>query len=210
MIAKYKIKSWLRKHKIEHYTIRKNLANVWVVDVAGDVVLRGRKLKSLPVQFSRVTGSFNVHNNLLISLKGCPEYVGNTFTCSSNKLVCLEYCPLVVKHFVCSQNLLTNLIGCPVYVESFAASNNQLTSLEGAPIRVEGDFVCDNNRLTTLYGAPKIIAGNFICHHNQLANLVHAPVVGKSFDCRYNVLTSVEGSVICLGNPLLGNRQYLQ
>ena len=107
------IEQWLKKYKIENYTIHDNL----VVDVDGDVNLYGKKLKELPFQFGKVTGSFDCSNNQLTSLQYCPTTVGGRFDCSNNQLTSLQYCPTTVGRFLdCSDNQLPSLPYCPTTV----------------------------------------------------------------------------------------------
>ena len=61
--------------------------------------------KELPYKFGKVNGFFNMNRNEnLISLKNCPDYVGDYFSCSfCNKLDSLEGCPsYVVWNFYCN------------------------------------------------------------------------------------------------------------
>ena len=95
------IEQWLKKYKIENYTIHDNL----VVDVDGDVNLYGKKLKELPFQFGKVTGSFSCSENQLTSLQYCPTTVGGDFYCYHNQLTSLQYCPTTFGgDFYCSDN----------------------------------------------------------------------------------------------------------
>ena len=58
-------------------------------------------------------------------------------------------------------------------------------------------------------GAPQIVGGSFYCHNNQLTSLEGAPkTIGGGFDCSYNKLTSLKGApqiiggwVDCHNNP---------
>ena len=75
------------------------------------------------------------------SLKGCPEYIGGDFDCSSNELKNLKYSPKrVEKDFECHDM-------------------DSLHSLEGAPEYVGGNFICDWTKLNSLEGIPKIYRG---------------------------------------------------
>lgn len=70
-------------------------------------------LKSIPIQFGVVTGSFECQENELISLKGCPRKVGKFFNCGENKLTSLEYGPEIVEgEYHCYNNNIINLKGC--------------------------------------------------------------------------------------------------
>lgn len=164
------IERWLDTMGIRNYKIKDDL----YVDVNGNVLLRHKKLDSIPVNFDRVTGHFNCSNNLLTSLKGCPNYVGRSFECTGNMLESLEYCPSIVNDgvFNCSHNKITSLKGCPdVIAYTFYAHNNELTSLVGSPNEIQKDFVVNNNYLTNLVGSPIKIHGDFKCTSNKLTSL---------------------------------------
>jgi len=120
-----------------------------MVDVAGDVQLGFRGLTHIPVQFGSVDGSFNIQHNLLISLKGCPNYVKEGYYCNSNKLSSLQYCPQYVGgDFICSTNNLTNFLNCPHTIKGFFyCLYNQIDSLEFCPQNVGGRFYCAHNSL---------------------------------------------------------------
>ena len=120
--SKEEIEAWLKKKKIEKYTISSNLT----VDVNGDVDISHENLKDMLVQFGRVTGDFDCHDNNLTSLVGAPREVSGDFNCWNNKLTALEGAPREVgKDFICHKN--------------------NLTSLEGTPREVGGDFICWGN-----------------------------------------------------------------
>jgi hypothetical protein len=99
---------------IDNYTIENGLVNV-----NGNVNI-ARKLSSievkLPIRFGAVTGYFDISNNGLNSLEGCPETVGGGFHCGNNKLTSLEFCPQKVEFgFYCDNNRLTSLEGHGTY-----------------------------------------------------------------------------------------------
>ena len=118
-----------------------------IIDVEGSVELWGKGLQEIPFKFGKVSGTFNISQNKLTSLKGSPEFVGSNFHCSENNL--------------------TDLIGSPNYVSgNFICSYNNLTDLKGAPEIVGGDFYCDNNKLTSLVGCPN--TKHLSIHTNKL------------------------------------------
>ena len=160
-----KILSFLEKYEIENTTINKDLT----VDVNGNVSLWAKGLTEIPIQFGRVEGDFRCNDNNLISLKGCPKYVGGIFNCSNNQLTSLKGSPEEIGgSFYCRWNKLTTLEGCPKYVNlGFYCGNNQLTSLEGCPREIEGDFCCNNNQLSSLVGIPKKIGHQLDCTNNS-------------------------------------------
>jgi hypothetical protein len=96
------IKNWLDKMEIT-YTLNNDLTiNGRCVDI---VFLD--KSKKLPdyIQFNKVTGYFDISNNNLITLKGCPKIVDGDFYCEYNKLTSLKYAPkIVTDSFVCHGN----------------------------------------------------------------------------------------------------------
>ena len=98
-----------KQYRIKNYTINPD----GTVDVDGDVYLQNRELKTLPLRFGRVSGSFWCNNNELTSLEGCPKEVGGHFSCAHNQLTTLEGCPKEMSgSFWCYHNQLTTLEGC--------------------------------------------------------------------------------------------------
>jgi hypothetical protein len=141
------------KKYLENYTINPDKT----IDVDGDVNLYQKlgKMKKLPVKFGKVSGEFDCRKNNLISLEGCPNYVGGSFLCNQNKLTTLE--------------------GCPIYVgDYFSCIDNEITTLEGGPKYVGDFFACENNNLTTLECCPKYVGKTFysdILTHHVLGNI---------------------------------------
>jgi hypothetical protein len=83
------------------------------------------------IQFNYVSGSFNIFNMKLLSLRGCPQEIGG--------------------YFSCGQNLITSFIGgpkkiltSPQYINNgygYAASRNKkLISIEGLPKTINGQL----------------------------------------------------------------------
>ena len=164
------------------------------------------------INFGKITGAFDCSRLDLISLKGAPIEVGESFYCFGNKLTSLEGAPQIVKkNFYCSYNQLTSLEGAPIEVgRSFECHNNQLTSLEGAPTEVGRNFECQYNQLTSLEGAPQTVGEDFYCFNNQLTSLKGAPqIVKKNFYCSYNQLTSLEGAPQTVGGGFKCNTNKL-
>ena len=112
---------------LEYASINKD----FTIDVNGDVILTGYKLKEIPFQFKMVNGDFLCDGCGLTSLKGCPEEVTGLFDCGCNSLTSLEGCPKRCGVFSCEHNKLTSLKGCPDYVQSF---QRKVTSLLGRSI----------------------------------------------------------------------------
>ena len=136
--------------KVEPWMIDLDPSRVKVRKIDGNLDCRFLDLTSLPVWFQsieEVTGMFWCHNNLLTSLEGSPQTVGESFDCSSNQLTSLEGSPQTIRiTFWCNNNMLTSLEGSPQTVRgSFWCSDNQLTSLEGLPKKIGRDLWCFNN-----------------------------------------------------------------
>lgn len=119
---KEEIRGWLNRYLVENYTINDD----FTVDVAGCVEINNCNLKEIPVQFNKVSGSFNCSHNQLSNLYGSPIEVGASFWCYENQLTTLEGGPKVVGF-------------------NFDCADNQLTNLRGCPEEVKKDFNCDNN-----------------------------------------------------------------
>ena len=128
------IEAWLNKMRIINYTVGKD----GIVDVNEDVIdISEKKLKKIPVQFGKVSGSFYCSRNQLMSLKGAPKEVGGSFWCDHNQLTSLEGAPETVGG-------------------SFGCTNATLTNLKDAPKEVGKDFWCYGNQLINLVGMPKV------------------------------------------------------
>jgi len=179
---KYMIKKWLEEFNITMYTINRD----FTIDVFENVALAYRNLIQLPdyIQFGKIIGvsdyeamSFDICNNKLITLKGCPREVYGKFDCDHNELTSLEFGPTVVRgSYFCGNNKLTTLKGCPSYIgKNFNVDNNKLTSLEFGPTRVGVSYFCHHNNLTSLKWTPRIIPGDFWCKYNPLTTLDDAP-----------------------------------
>ena len=98
---KSEIEKWLKKYKIDNYTINSDLT----VDVKGNVNISSNPLKAIPFQFGKVDGDFYCGNNELTSLEHCPMIISGNFNCSWNKLTSFEHCPKTVGgYFYCYNN----------------------------------------------------------------------------------------------------------
>lgn len=193
---------------IKNYTINSDLT----VDVDDDVEITDKHLSIIPVQFRNVSGFFDCNRNMLTSLNGAPQKVGDGFMCGSNQLRTLEGGPQKVGGgFYCSNNKLRTLKGSPQSVGGdFKCSNNQLTSLDGAPKSVGGDFRCDQNKLTSLNGAPQKVDNNFDCSYNRLTTLEGGPQkVGNTFWCSSNDLRTLDGAPKSVGGDFSCNSNEL-
>ena len=97
-----------------------------VYNVNGSIRL-DKRVEKLPCKFGKVTGNFDCWSNDLITLEGCPEYVGGDFDCEFNKLKSLKGCPIYIGGlFDISGNIVNGLI-----------------NLEGLTPYIGGDFDCD-------------------------------------------------------------------
>ena len=115
---KYWVENWLKEYGVKNFTVNQDLS----VDVNGHVGLSSSSLAYLPVRFRNIAGNFNLFNNQLTSLVGCPIEVSGIFYCGKNKL--------------------TDLVGCPEKVGGdFDCSDNKLVSLKGCPKIVSGNFI---------------------------------------------------------------------
>ena len=125
--TKKEIEVWLAKNKISNYDILEDLS----VNANGDVKLGAKKLSYLPIQFNHIEGNFELFNNDLITLKGCPIRVSGNFAISTNNLKSLE--------------------NSPIYVGGdFHMGFNQVNNLNSFHTEIGKTLYCDNNPLTTL------------------------------------------------------------
>jgi len=129
--------------KIKNLIINDDLS----VDVKGNVDLSGRELKSLPLIFNRVWGSFMIQDNDLKSLEGSPAIVDGDFLAYNNKLESLKGGPIKTGgEYSVSDNILNNLDGGPEEVGTFfeISFNKKLAHLKRADIiktKILGKFV---------------------------------------------------------------------
>ena len=92
-------------------------------------------------------GDYNVSNEKLDSLSGCPQKINGGFACSYNNLTSLEGSPKIVTgNYDCSNNKLTTLKYCPEEIKGyFSCPNNNLKSLEYCPKFIKESFDCSGN-----------------------------------------------------------------
>jgi len=185
------VEKWLDSHEITSYSVSSNLH----INVNGNVNLRSKIIeKKLPVNFEKVSGYFDISNNNLDSLEGCPKEIEKDFNCSYNNIASLFGSPNSVGDFNCSNNRLKSLSYTPKEVEGyFDCSNNEITSIAGSPRTIKGYFKCSHNKLHSLKGGPKYIYEYFDCSFNEIDNLKDSPItVGKDFICHVNELRSLD------------------
>ena len=169
------IEAWLKEHSINNYII----SDDYQVSVQGNVNLNDKlKGQTLPIIFDRIEGYFDISNNNLTSLVGCPKVVSRDFNFSKNKLTSLFDCPIEVGEFDCSHNLLKNLSYGPKEVKgNYNCSFNELISIKASPRTVKGFFKCNDNKLVSLDGGPKNIDDDFDCSHNFIERLTGGPII---------------------------------
>ena len=185
------IENWLKEYSINNYMISED----FYITVQGNVNLNGKlNGKKLPVKFKIVDGYFDISNNNLTSLEGCPKVVTKDFNCSKNKLNSLFDCPTDVGELDCSYNVLKTLSYAPKEVKgSFNCSFNELVSIKGSPRTIKGHFNCSDNKLSSLKGGPKYVDTYFDCSHNFIERLIDGPVsVGHDYICNGNNLTDLD------------------
>jgi len=156
------IDSICKEHDIVKYSINSDGS----IDVNGNVKLYDHSLSEFPINFGKVSGSFDCSYNDLLSLIGSPHSVGGDFNCGHNEL--------------------TSLIGAPKYIKgAFSCIGNSITTLENGPTKVDFGYYCyDNNSLTSLIGAPEFIGGDFMFGSINLVDLMGVPAyVGRDFIC---------------------------
>lgn len=108
------IEKWLKEHAINNYLISED----FYITVQGNVNLNKKlSVKKIPVKFKMVDGYFDISNNGLTSLDGCPKTVTGDFNCSRNSLTSLFEGPTEVGDFDCSFNQLKNLSYAPKEVK---------------------------------------------------------------------------------------------
>ena len=196
------IEAWLKEHSINNYIISED----FTITVQGNVNLNGKlNGKKLPIRFKMVDGYFDISNNNLTTLEGCPKIVTRDFNCSKNKLNSLLEGPSDAGEFDCSHNLLKNLSYAPKEIKgSFNCSFNELISIKGRPRTIKGCFNCSDNKLTSLKGGPKYIDTDFNCSFNEIEKLSDGPVsVGHDYICHGNKLTDLESIADEIGWDLI-------
>jgi hypothetical protein len=188
-----------------------------VINIEGDFIaakkINGKSLS--PMVFGRVTGIFDISDNKLESLEGCPREV-KEFNCSRNLLNSLEGGPESAEDYYCANNYLITLDGISKNAQNISAPGNSLESIEALGGRnISGNLFLHENFLNDLNGCPQEIGksldisscnlnsledcarkvmGNFDCSNNNLKGLSGGPeFVGGYYDCGNNSITSLEG-----------------
>ena len=153
---KEQIKEFLAKNYNGKFSISKNpnADGKYEVSSKSQQVWNKRVLETIThglFVFKRIEGDFIINlygtNDLLTSLEGCPQYVGDRFECER----CFK---------------LKSLDGCPQYVGSEFSIEGclELTSLDGCPKEIGGGFNCSHcESLKSLKGSPEKIGRTYRC-----------------------------------------------
>jgi len=131
------IKKWLDSLNITNYQINNDNS----IDVDGNCYLQNENLDSLPdfIKFHKINGDFDIHNNNLSSLRGCPDIINGYFDCTDNDLLSLKYAPDVI-----GSNIRISFGNSISYSESYDYI------LRMKEQRMNESFVKGENKLTNL------------------------------------------------------------
>jgi hypothetical protein len=105
----------------------------------------------LGFRFGKLRGYFNVSGLDLVSLEGCPKFVGGSFNCRDNKLRDLKGGPQEVGGiYRATSNPLESLEGLSVYIDKYIQLNysDKLPLLRGLGA-AEGVFLEPTNAFTS-------------------------------------------------------------
>lgn len=208
------IEFWLNLVGLAHATIADNLTVAAYVGIILDPKLMTnirrdrdsifKKDKGgflLPVQFSKIHGTFSISNVGLSSLVGSPFIVDGSYNCSGNGLYHLNGAPRkVTEEFFCYNNKLRTLYGGPTEVGShYLCDRNSLLSLEGAPSEIGGRFDCSENRLKSLEHLPPTIKTDLdISHNNSIKSLHNIHRIVKFIGGNITIPTTVRSNILGL------------
>jgi len=115
------------------------------ITLDGNIYLKRRPIiHKLPFTFKNVTGGCFFGSNELTTLEGCPQSVGDVFSCLDNKLTSLEGGPSSVsKDYWCSYNPLETLKGLPDHMSTlyitYSPTLPLMRSLIASDILLYGD-----------------------------------------------------------------------
>ena len=172
---------------------RKVIDNYYITEdgklsIFGDVWMNNKNISYLPIHFEMVDGNFNVGENPLKSLVGCPRYAGN-----------FEI------NYLTQSSTIKTLEGGPEYVGSYTLSHTLVESLKGAPKFCEGTFrIVENSNLKNLEYLPTYIKGKLELHNNKLLNSDAIGIINKSY-IGYNHLDSRLG--LSRNTYVIGNQR---
>ena len=83
----FNIKKFFWCNSIKNYTINDDMS----IDVDGDVTIYNNNQDTLPLKFNNVSGDFILISTRLISLKGCPNYIGGEWSAHVKYHIFPEY-----------------------------------------------------------------------------------------------------------------------
>ena len=135
-------------------------------EVGGDVFPKNKRLlilKSLVSCPKTVGGNFDASKQAFVDLTGSPEYVGGSFSCSSNlDLKSLKGCPKYVgQSFDICNTGIEHIDEFPEYVGGsiYASGLKYLENFVGLPDEVNGDLTIVACEVKSLDGLPTKIKG---------------------------------------------------
>jgi len=141
------IKTWLERCGIEKYIINNDLT----ITVNGNVNLDSFKFGNFPdyIQFRDVYGWFDINSDKMTSLRGCPSYVQDFFSCSNNYLESLDFAPKNINgSFYCAYNYKISKDDIEEYLQKINHSEKKVFEA----------FIKGNDKLATLgVGKPGMI-----------------------------------------------------
>ena len=168
---------------------------------------------NFPYKFGRINCGLNCDYSHIVSLNNFPIEVNGEFSCyKCENLISLKGSPKIVKDsFYCSCTNIKTLEGSPIYVgEDFRCSScDKLTSLKGSPKYIGGSFMCFNcSSLIDLNGSPKYVIRNFNCREcKNLTSLEGLPIfIGNDFD--YSKCKNLKDLDRLYDNDKLKNLKY--
>ncbi|KKR84279.1 MAG: hypothetical protein UU31_C0007G0002 [Candidatus Uhrbacteria bacterium GW2011_GWA2_41_10] len=147
--------------------------------VNGNLILRGKKLRQLPIGLMEVKGNFNISENSSFKLNGYPKKVGGEFECIFTDFSSLEGMP--------------EEVGRGIFLQ-----NNKIRSLDGLPDKVMGDLELSYNKLEKLDGISKEISGNLnLTGNNQLTSLeaLKGVKIGQNLDLQNIPATEIPAGI---------------
>lgn len=175
-IEKQKIKEILQYYLITYYSTNYTINDDLTVDIEGDVDLRGSLLTAnnipildkIPVQFGKVTGSFNCIGNNLKNLIGAPKIVNGDFACYGDSITLgsIESLEGVPETCEGEMNLICNQIKSLKYLPKIVKGTiyldlNEISSFDFAPVEVKGGFSVHGNQISSLKGSPSKVGGDY-------------------------------------------------
>jgi len=193
---------------------RESLGNLKFGEVTGNFDISDNNLKTLDGCPSLVDGGFNCSSNRLENLKGGPKSVKKSYSCSNNFISDISDIALDSESYGLSGNIIENLVKFPEKISgSFLINNNELLKeLEGCPREIGGNFdVSDCPLLNSLKGGPETVGKNYLCSNSGLDNLNGAPKkVGGFLDLSGNNLINLKGIPGKVGRWIAANNNKIE